>query len=165
MWSLEVTYMFHIFDLFISSDPHILISLGSCALAYILASSYPYVLVYFLVSSHPYILISSGSYALADIPVSSYPQVRVCLLVSLHLHILISSGWYVLAGILASLHPHILRFMCTWLYPFILTFHILSNVCLLVYLRPHILIPSGSYALVGIIASSHPRIIRFMCAC
>ena len=52
--------------------PCILISLGSCALACILASAYPYVRAY-IVSSHPYILMSSGSYALAYIPASLYP--------------------------------------------------------------------------------------------
>ena len=52
--------MFDMFDLFISLHPHILIPLGSYALASILASSYPYVQVYLLVSLHPYILIFSG---------------------------------------------------------------------------------------------------------
>ena len=123
--------MFDIFDLFISSHLHIFISLGSCALACILASSYLYVRVYLLVSSHPYILLSSGSYALACIPASSYPQV--------HPHILISSGSYVLASILASLHPHILRLMCACLYSCILTSSYPQvYVCLLVCSHPQV---------------------------
>ena len=94
-----------------SSNPHILISLGFYAHTCILASSYPHVRVYLVASSHPYILISSGSYAFAYIPPSLYPQVRVCLFV--------------------SLHPHILRFICISLYPCILIY---SSSCVLAYI-------------------------------
>ena len=94
VWSLEITYMFDIFDWLISSHSQILISLGSCAFSCILASSHPHILVcvYLLVSSHPYILVSSGSYPLSCI--------------------LIGSGSCALACILASSHPHMLRLMC-----------------------------------------------------
>ena len=72
--------MFDIFDWFISWHPHIFISLGSCVLAYILASLHPRIfrLIYRVC-----------------IPASSYPQVRVCLLVSLHPHILVYPQVYV----------------------------------------------------------------------
>ena len=83
---------------------HIVISLGSCALASILASLHPHVRVYSLVSSHPYILISSGSCARTCIPASSYTQIRMCLLLT-------SYALCVLAGTLAFSHPHILTFM------------------------------------------------------
>ena len=83
-----------------------------------------------------------------------------------------------LVGILASSHPYILRFMRTCLHPCILKSSytqipvylvvfsrppILMSysqvcVCLLVSSHPHILIPSGSYVLVGILASSYPQI-------
>ena len=64
-----------------------------------------------------------------------------------------------LAGILAFLHPHILRFICASLYPCILTFSYQQvHVCLLVYLRPSILMSYGSCALVGILASSYPQV-------
>ena len=99
--------------------PRILISLGSYALACILASSYPYVRVSLLVSSHPYILISSGSYALVFIPASSQPHIVSFTCVSLYLRILTSSYPQVhkcLVCILVSLHPHILRFICACLY-------------------------------------------------
>ena len=64
----------------------------------------------------------------------------------------------------ACWHPRIL----TYLYPKV-------HACLLASLHLHILIPSGSYVLVGILASSypqvhvcfllslHPHILRFMC--
>ena len=153
---LEVTCMFDIFNLFISSHSHIFIFLGSCALACILASSYLYVRVYLLVSSHPYILISSGSYALACIPASSYSQVRVCLLVSFHPHILISSGSYVLASILASLHPHILRLMCACLYSCIFrSSYPQAHVWLLVSLH---LTSSYPQVYVCLLVCSHPQV-------
>ena len=83
-----------------------------------------------------------------------------------------------LVGILASSYPFILRFMRTCLHPCILTssytqipvYLIVSSrpsilmsysqvcVCLLVSSHLHILIPSGSYVLVGILASSYPQI-------
>ena len=50
--------------------------------------------------------------------------------------------------VLVSSNPHILRFMCTCLYPRILT----SS-----YFQVHVL-----QVLVGILASSHPHILRFM---
>ena len=83
--------MFYMFDLFISSHPNtILISLGPCALPYILTSFYLYVRVYLLLSLHLYILISSGLCFLAYSPASSYPQICVCFLVILYLHIVLS---------------------------------------------------------------------------
>ena len=144
--------MFDMFDLFISLHPHILMSLGSCALACILASLYPYVrvyllaslrpcilaslhpyvCVYMLVSSHSYILISLGSCALTYIPASSYPQVPMCLLLSSCPRILISLGWCTLGA--------------GW-YSRILTSR---------YFYVRVL-----WVLVGILTHSHPHILRF----
>ena len=96
--------MFDIFDLFTSSHPHILISLGSCALVCILASSYPHILrlvctclrLSILTSSylqvymplpaslHPHILTFVCACLYPCILTSSYPQVYVCLLVCSH---------------------------------------------------------------------------------
>ena len=126
--------MFDIFDWFISSHPHIPVSLGSCALACILQSSRPHTLLFVCTCLYPRILTSS--YLQVHMPLleslhlhilrfisvslytrillSSYPQIHVCLLVSLHPHIFISSSLCVLVGILTSSHPSILRFMCAY---------------------------------------------------
>ena len=142
--------MFDMFDLLISSHPHILRFLCSHLYPLILASSCPYVHVYVLVSSHSYILISSGSCALVCIPGFSCPQVYVCLLITLYPHILVSLGscTHMLVGILAFLHPHLLRFM--------------YSRCLLVSSHPHILISLGSCTLGAcwyprILTSSYPQ--------
>ena len=126
--------MFDVFDLFISSHPHILILLGSCALACILASSHPYILMFVCTCLYPRIFTSSCA------------QVHVPSLASLHL---ISSGSCVLA---CNLYPHILLplglcALCACWYPRILT----SS-----YLQVHVI-----QVLVGILASSHPHILRF----
>ena len=132
----------------------------TCAIAYILASSYPQVHVYMPVSSHPYILIFLGSCTLGTcwypcIRTSSYPQVYECFLVTLCPHILlylrsctlcaccyprilISSYPQVLVlqelvGTLAFSHPHILRFI--------------YSRSLLVFSHPYILISLGSCTL------------------
>ena len=123
--------------------PQILISLGSCALACILASSHPHFLMFVLMfvclslhphilmdsgiltflylqvhmpHLHPCILISSDSCVLPCILTSSHPQGHVCLLVFLHPHILVSSGLYVLAS-----YAHILKSMSS-LYKWIIVF-------------------------------------------
>ena len=106
-------------------------------------------LVGILVSSHPYILRFMRA------------CLYTCILASSHPHTLrfIRACWY--PCILAPSHLHILRFMCIWLYP-----HVLTSLChytqVCVYLfvssHPHILITSGSYVLVGILASSYPQI-------
>ena len=125
---LSVSYDYDIFDWFISTHPHILISLGSCALACILASSFSYVCVYLFVSSHPYILVSSGGVKSRN-----------------NLHV-----WYIwLVNILAFSDPYILKFLCIVLYPRILTS---SYPCLCVlacilassYLQVHIPFPASS---------------------
>ena len=74
--------------------PRILISLGSYALACILASLHPHILKFMCPHLHPWILIYSGSCVLACNLISSHPLVlrlmySVCLLVSSHPHILI----------------------------------------------------------------------------
>ena len=144
---------------------HIVISLGSCALASILASLHPHVRVYSLVSSHPYILISSGSCARTCIPASSYTQIRMCLLLT-------SYVLFVLAGTLAFSHPHILTFMYSG------CLLVSSHHDILISLRsctpvacwyPRILTSSYLYVhelwvLVGFLSSSHPRILRFQCS-
>ena len=96
--------MFDIFDLFIFSHLHILISLGLCVLACVFASLHPHVFMFICPCLHPCILIYSGSCVLACILASShphilrfmcaclcpciftssYPQVYVCLLVCSH---------------------------------------------------------------------------------
>ena len=122
--------MFDTFDLFISSHPHTLISLGSCALACILASPYPCLCV------------------LACILASLHPHIFRFICPCLHPCMLISFGSCVFASILASSHPDILTFICVSLYPRILTSSYPQvHVCLLVYLHPHILIPLGSLRL------------------
>ena len=78
--------------------------------------------------------------------------------------------------ILESSHPHVLRFLCTCLYPRILISscscvlacilaslhpHVFRFICLC--LHPCILLSSGSCVLVCILASSHPHILRFIC--
>ena len=104
--------MFDMFDLVISSHPHILISLGICTLACILASSHPYIFMFecpclyrcILTSSilrfmcprlHPCIFIFLVSCVLASNLLSSHPLIlglvySMCLLVSSHPHLLIS---------------------------------------------------------------------------
>ena len=116
--------MLDMFDLFISLHPHILISLGSCALACscvlacILASLHPYILMFVCTCLYPHILTSS------------YPQVHV--------------------PSLTTLHPHILRFLCACFYPRILA----SS-----YPQVDVL-----WVLVGIPASSQPDIFTFVCS-
>ena len=106
VWSLEVTYMFDIFDWLISWHPHIFRFLCTCLYPRILTSPYPYICVYFLVSSHPssdclhpFILIFSDSCSDCHILkfmcacwyprnlTFSYPQVYVWLLVCSHPHV------------------------------------------------------------------------------
>ena len=106
------------FDLFISSHPHILISLGSSAFACTLAFSHPYILMFECNCLYPHILTSS------------YPQVHLPSLVPC---ILVPSGSCVLACNLVSSHPLILR----------LTY----SVYLLVSSHPHILISLDSCTL------------------
>ena len=102
------------------------------------------------------------------------------LLVSSHPYFLVSCLYHM--PLFACLHPHIRRFVCACSCSGILTSSYLQvhkcwlvysqpcisypqiHVCLLVSLHPHILRSSGSSVLVGILASSHPRILRFMCA-
>ena len=132
--------MFDMFDLFISSDLHILITLGS---------------------SHPYIFMPVCTYFYPCILTSSYPQVHIPSLASQHLifsgllvtsyhHTLLSLGsctlcacWY--PSILTSSHPHIFTFMYSGCllassYPHILTF--MYYGFLLISSYPHILISS-----------------------
>ena len=131
----------------------------------ILTSLYPEVHACLPASFHPHILIYSDSCVFGCIPPSSHPYV-------------IFPGLSVFTCILASSYPHTFRFIRACCYPCILTFsytqipvylvvssrpHILMSyskvcMCLLVSSHPHILIPSGSYVLVGILASSYPQI-------
>ena len=100
--------------------PRILIPLGSCVRACILASLHPRIFRfmysrYLLVSSHPHILISLGLCVLASNLVSSHPLIlrfmySVCLLLSSHPYILISldsctleACWY--PRIITSAYP------------------------------------------------------------
>ena len=173
------------FDLFISLYLHILISLGSCALACTLASSHHYILMFVCTGLYPRILTSS--YLQVHVPSGLCVQ----LLVTSYLHILLSLGsctpgacWYpriltssypqidvlrVLVGILVSSHPHILRFIYSGF--------------LLVSSHPHIFISLGSYTpgtccypriltssylyvhvlrvLIGNLASSYPQVLVF----
>ena len=101
-----------------SSHPYILVSLGFCALACILASLHPHILMFVCTFLYPRFLLSS------------YPQVHVPLLVSLHPHIL---RFMFLACNLVSSHPFILRLM--------------YSMYLLVTPHPHILIFLGSCTL------------------
>ena len=68
-----------------------------------------------------------------------------------------------LACILASSHPHILRFLCIWLYPHILTSlgHIPRFVRVCLY--PRILTSSCRHVHTCLLVSLHPLIHRFMC--
>ena len=103
--------------------PRILISLGSCVRACILAYLHPHILrfVYFrflLASSHPHILISLGLYVLACNLVSSHPLIlrfmySVCLLLFLHPYILISLGLCTLG---ACWYPRILTSSYIYVY-------------------------------------------------
>ena len=84
------------------------------------------------------------------------------LLVSLYPRIVISLCSCVPTCILASLHPHVLWFMCPHLHPCII---ISSGLCMLTcnLVSSHSLILSFMYSvLVGILALSHPHILRFM---
>ena len=130
----------------ISPHPFILISSGSCVLACIFASSQTDTFGYMGAYWHPQILASS------------YSKVHMCLLEFWYPHIIISWGSCVFAWILASSHPHILRFLCIWLYLHILTslFHFPRFMYLCLYSR--ILIPSGSFVIIGMPASSYPQI-------
>ena len=125
--------MFDIFDLFISSHLHILISLCSCVLACILASLHPHIFRFICPCLHPWILISSGSCVLA------------CILASSHT--------YIPRFICVSLYPHI--FMCACLYPCIRTSSCPQvHVRLLVSSHSHNLVSSGLCVLTNI---SYPR--------
>ena len=143
--------MFDIFDLFISSHPHILISLGFCALfcilaclhlhtlivrvlACILASLDPHIFRFICPCMHPCIRISSGSCGVTCIPGSSHPRILTFICVSFY------------PRILASSYPQVHEY-------------------LLVSLHSHILTSSGLCVLACILSSSHPHILRFMCAC
>ena len=99
--------------------PRILISLGSCVRACILASLHPHILRfmysrYLLISSHPHVLIYLGLCVLACNLVSSHPLMlrfmySVYLLVSLHPYILISLSSCTLG---ACWYPRILTSSC-----------------------------------------------------
>ena len=108
-------------------------------------------------SLHPHILISLGSYALAC---ASHCHILMFVCTCLYPDILTSSFRQVHMPLLASLHPHNHKFACACLYPCILTSSYSQvHLCLLVYLHPHILISSGSRVLACILASSHPHIL------
>ena len=111
--------MFNMFDLFVSSQPHllILISLGSYALANILASLHHHILMLAFICLYPCILTSS------------YRQVHCP---SFHLCTLTSLGSCALACNLVSSHPFILTLM--------------YSICLLISSHPHILNPNCSKA-------------------
>ena len=118
--------MFYVFDWFISSHRHTLISLRFCTLACILASSYPclcilasilaflylcnfmficpcwHPCVCLLVPLHPHILRFISASLHTRIVASLYPQIHVCLLVSSHPHILVSLGSCVLVSMLTA---------------------------------------------------------------
>ena len=76
--------MVDIFDLFISSHPHIFISLGFYALACIRASLYPQIFSFICPCWHPCILISIGSCVLACIFASLHPRVLKFISVNTH---------------------------------------------------------------------------------
>ena len=173
--------MFDLLHFFLSLHPHIPISLGFCAFACILASSYPYVHDCLSVSLHPYIPISSSSCTLACtsasiypqihvnlqnrcILASSYPQVFKCSLVSSNICILKSSYSYVIPVIIAFSHRHIHMAVSTCLYPRIVIC-ILTSSYLQVhvpYLHSCILISSGLCVLVCNIITSHLYILRLV---
>ena len=108
----------------------ILISIGSCVHACILASLHPHILRFICSFLHPCILISLGLCVLA------------CNLVSSH-HLILRFTYCVLLGIFISLYPHILRFM--------------YSRSLLVSSHSHILISLGSCTLGG---CWYPRILK-----
>ena len=129
----------------VSSHPCILISLGLCVLACILAP--------FLVSClyhmplfaclHPHIRRFVCACSCSGILTSSYLQVHKCWLVYSQPCI---SYPQIHVCLLVSLHPQILWFICACWYPRILTSSYPQvHVCLLV--------------------SSHPPILRLMCVC
>ena len=68
-----------------------------------------------------------------------------------------------LVCILAFSHPHILRFLCIWLYPHVLTSlcHIPRFVCICLY--PRILTSSYPQVHIYLLVSLHLHIVRFMC--
>ena len=129
---------------------YILISLGSCALAYIIAFSYPYILMFVCACLYPRILTSAHPQVHVPSLASPYPQICVCLLVTLHFHTL----RFMYSGCLQSSQPHILISLCSctpgacW-FPRILT----SS-----YPYVHVL-----WVLVGILASTHPHMLKFQC--
>ena len=138
------------------SYPRILISLGSCALACILASLHPYILMFVCTCLYPRILTPSYSQVHVPSPKSLHPRIlrfvcayacnlvsshplilrlmySMCLLVSSHFHVLISLGSCTLG---ACWYPRIL----TSSYPYVYVLRVL----------------------VGILASSHPYILTFI---
>ena len=124
--------------LLVSLYPRIVISLCSCVPTCILASLHPHILWFMCPHLHPCIIISSGLCMLTCNLVSSHSLIlsfmySVYLLVSSHYHILISLGSCTLGA--------------CW-YPRIIT----SS-----YPQVHVL-----WVLVGIPASSHPHILRFI---
>ena len=104
--------MFVIFDLFISSHPHILMFVCTCLYPRILTSSYLQIHMPLLTSLQPHILRFVYAFLYPSILTSSCPhtQVYMCQLVSSHPCILISSGSCVLAlysCILTASYPHV----------------------------------------------------------
>ena len=103
---------------------------------------------------------------LASILASSHPYILRFICVCLHPCILTSSY----TQVLVSSYPHILtslchipRFVCVCLYPRILTSHTLRFMRVCWY--PCILISSDSCVFPFILASSHPHMLIFVCAC
>ena len=118
--------MVDIFDLFnlswlLSLHSHIVISLGSYALACILASLLPRIFWFICPFRHPSILISIGLYVLA------------CILASLHLHILRFVSFSLYPRILASSYPQVHVCLLVFLH-FTFSYHQV-HVCLLVSLQ------------------------------
>ena len=134
--------------------PRILVSLGSCVRACILASLYPHILRfmycrYLLVSSHPHIL--------RFLRVTLYPHILLSLgsctlCVCCYPRIFISSNprFIYSRSLLVSSHPHILIYLGSF-----------YSGCFLVSSHPHILISLSSctvpWVLIGILAFSHPH--------
>ena len=117
-----------------------------------LAALHPHIFRFICPCLHPCIIISSNSCVLACNLVSSHLLIlrlmhSVCLLLSSSPHILISLCSCMPACIL---HPYILISSGSYICP-----------CL----HPCILITSGSCVLACTLASSHPHILRFICAC
>ena len=137
--------MFDVFDWFISSHHRILISIGSWALARILASLNPHILMSVCICLYPRILTFSYLQVVWSLEITYIFDIFDCL-ISSHSNITMSLGSCALACILASSHPHILMSVFTCLYPHILTFS---------HLQVHI----------PFLASLHPHILRFLWAC